>query len=125
TLDRQLARLEDTLAKSEARDGAHVLVEVLFRLIAAHRRHDVLRHELALANGVLCVRNAVAADSAARPAWYRTHLAGSPALRHDLAVFGDEAKVGADTQSTALLNREVGAAHYRVRHDPGRPHDGV
>jgi hypothetical protein len=61
----EVARLENAVVQTQAGDGAEVLVEVIAREFSAQHRHEVLREQLRLPHGVLCVRNAVAADAAA------------------------------------------------------------
>ena len=122
--DRELARLEGSVADAEARDGTEVLVLVVLRGFTAQHRHEVLRELLALAHGVLRVRHAEPADTAAREVGHRGDVARRPRGVDD-AVVVDHAQVCLRTQAAALVDRQVGAAQNRVGHDAGRPDDEI
>ena len=123
--DREPARLEDAFAQADAGNGTSVLVKVLGRCIPAQNTDNVLRHQLALANGVLGVGNAVTADAATAQIWHGADVAGSPGAIDDVAGFGEDAQVSADAQAAALFDGEVGVADDRIGHDPRGPDDGV
>ncbi len=122
--DAELPGLERALVQAQARDGAEVLVEVVGDPLAAEARGEVLRHELALAHGVLRVGHAEAADAAAREVGGGRHVAGAPGVRDD-AVVALDTTVGAHAQAPALLDREVGVLEHRAGHDARGPDDDV
>ena len=97
---------------------------VVLRVLTAQHGHEVLRELLALTHGVLGVRHAEPADTAAREVGHRGDVARGPRGVDD-AVVVDHAQVGLRTQATALVDRQVGAAQHGVGHDARRPDDEI
>ena len=78
---------------TEAGDGAEVLVLVVDGALVAEDRDEVLRELLGLADGVLGVRDAHAADAPAGEVGDGRDVAAGPRVGHDGAVV-DDAQVG-------------------------------
>ena len=69
-LDRNFAPLKDTNANAETGNGTEVFVKVVLYFATTDGRRNVLCQQLGLANRVLRVRNAVAANAVARKVWH-------------------------------------------------------
>src|SRR6185312_9394171 len=80
--------------------------------------------QLALAHRVLCVRNAVSADTTTGEVGNRADVAGTPGIRNN-AVIVHDAQIGLNAKAPTLFEGKVGALDDRVGHDARGPHDDV